>query len=131
MAGRTISDLSDHSLGEAVRGLSDLPETRSGRPGKERAFPRYEFQAMATATIHPPPWDSRKQPLKCFVMTRDLSRGGISILHPDRISKGQRIDLCLANGNELKLEVQWIRQEPDGNFLMGCRFVQAGQAASG
>jgi hypothetical protein len=131
MAGQAVSELAEQSLGEALQGLAGLADAHSSRPGKERAFPRYEFQAVATATIHPPPWDSRKQPVKCFVMTRDLSRGGISILHPDRISRGQLIDLCLANGNELKAEVQWIRQEPDGCFLMGCRFVLAGQAAGG
>lgn len=125
MSGQTVSDLAEKSLGEAMQGLSSLSDAHSSRPGKERAFPRYDFQAWATATIHPPPWDARKQAIRCFVMTRDLSRGGISILHPERITRGQRVDLRLANGNELKLEVQWIRQEPDGNFLMGCRFVLA------
>jgi hypothetical protein len=92
---------------------------------KARQFPRYYFRALATATIYPAPHESGQQPQQCFVLTRDLSRGGISVLHPRPLAIGQRLELVFEDGKELSLRVLWCRALDRRCFLMGCCFVKS------
>ena len=88
-----------------------------------RRFERYEFRALATATIHPPAGRAGERPQVCYVLTRDLSRGGISILHPTRLAQHQQIDLELSDGRKFTLDVQWIKRLDRNSYCIGCRFV--------
>jgi hypothetical protein len=90
--------------------------------GDGRKFPRFYFRTLATATIHPVPvlgMDVQE----CYVLTRDLSRGGVSFLHPKKLALGQRVDLAFQDGRELIVHVRWIRQLARRCFLIGCKFV--------
>ena len=59
----------------------------------------------------------------CYVLTRDISRGGVSFLHPKKLALGQRVDLAFQDGRELIVRVRWIRELARRCFLIGCKFV--------
>jgi hypothetical protein len=90
--------------------------------GDGRDFPRFHFRTLATATIHPVPVLGTETH-ECYVLTRDLSRGGVSFLHPKKLALGQRVDLAFQDGRELNVRVRWIRQLAHRCFLIGCKFV--------
>lgn len=107
-----------------------LPESRRARryapvpaaDGNGRKFARFYFRTLATARIHPVPvigLDTQE----CFVLTRDLSQGGISFLHPTKLAIGQRIDLAFDDGKELTVRAQWMRQLASRCYLIGCKFA--------
>ena len=90
--------------------------------GDGRQFPRFYFRTLATAMIHPVPiLESGSQ--ECYVLTRDLSRGGVSFLHPKRLVLGQRIDLSFEDGREVMVSVRWMKQLAKRCYLIGCKFV--------
>jgi hypothetical protein len=91
--------------------------------GHSRRFERYYFRALATAVIYPAAGQKNQTPQLCYVLTRDLSRGGVSILHPVPLCKGQRLDLELTDGRKYTLSVQWIKRLDRHCFCMGCCFV--------
>ena len=86
-----------------------------------RRHPRYYFRTLATATIYPPAGQEEKGPYTCYVLTRDLSRGGVSILHPVPLFQSQRIDLEFPTGQKMSLEIQWMRRLDQNCFVLGCR----------
>ena len=88
-----------------------------------RRFPRYYFRALAVATIHPPVGREDEGAQTCYVLTRDLSRGGVSIVHPMPLFESQRVDLTLSDGRTFTLAIRWIRKLERTCYLMGCRFV--------
>jgi len=90
--------------------------------GDGRKFPRFYFRTLATATIHPVPVLGAEVQ-ECYVLTRDLSRGGVSFLHPKKLALGQRVDLAFQDGRELIVHVRWIRQLARRCYLIGCKFV--------
>jgi hypothetical protein len=83
---------------------------------------RFCFCSCADATFHA--LAPEQEPLKCVVVTGDLSRSGLSLLHDKQAFPGQKIDLVLGNGTERKVKVVRCRRQKDGQFLIGCRFVQ-------
>ena len=89
-----------------------------------RKHPRYYFRTLATATIHAGD-GSDKESQECFVLTRDLSRGGVSFLHPARLAVGQRVDLTFEDGRELLVAVLWVRRLSTRCFWIGCNFLKA------
>jgi hypothetical protein len=96
--------------GELPRDLSDL-----------RRFPRFYFRSCAEATIHPP---GGGPPTRCFLLTRDLSRCGVCLVHTQQLYPAQRMELVL-NGQPPRLvEVVWCRRWIDGRYFAGCRFVK-------
>ena len=78
-------------LGESPSELRFAPVPTADGDG--RKFPRFYFRTLATATIHPVPILGTET-LECYVLTRDLSRGGVSFLHPKKLALGQRVDLA-------------------------------------
>src|SRR5437762_12709733 len=94
-----------------------------------RRFPRYYFRALAVATIHPPVGREDEPVQTCYVLTRDLSRGGVSILHPVPLFQSQRVDLTLSDGRTFTLAIRWIRQLERTCYLIGCRFGDVPAAA--
>jgi hypothetical protein len=88
---------------------------------EDRRHPRFYFRTLATATIYPPTGQEEKGPHTCYVLTRDLSRGGISILHPVPLFQSQRVDLEFPTGQKLSVEIKWIRRLEQNCFVLGCR----------
>src|SRR5687767_12786671 len=86
-------------------------------PNDARRHPRFYFRSCADATFHP--LAPGQEPMKCVVVTSDLSRSGMSILHDSQVFPGQKIDLVLGNGSEKCVEVARCRRQKDGTFLIG------------
>jgi hypothetical protein len=108
----------------------ELPETGADYSslfvpaGREaRKFRRYFFRAHATATIYPEAGREGERPQVCFVLTRDLSRSGISILHPVPLSEGRRIDLEFPTGQKLSVAIKRVKPLELGCYLFGCRIL--------
>jgi hypothetical protein len=101
--------------------------------GREsRKFRRYYFRGHATATIYPPAGSEHEKPQVCFVLTRDLSRNGIGIVHPVSLLENQRMDLEFPTGQKLSVQVQRIKHLEQGCFLFGCRILgREGDTKSG
>jgi hypothetical protein len=106
---------------------SPIPQVR----GEVREFPRFDFRALATATIYPLASPVAKLPQECFVVTRNLSRGGIAILHPRPLAPEQHVDLILSDGRELSVRVRWCRRLDERCYLIGCRFMKVSKQRSG
>ena len=86
----------------------------------QRRFPRFYLRSCADATIYP--LQPNLEPIKCVMVTRDISRGGMGLLHTAQLFPGQRLELVL-NGNIHKtLEVVWCRRVADNRYIVGCRF---------
>ena len=89
--------------------------------GDDRQFPRFAFRTLATATIHPVPIFGMVMQ-ECYVLTRDLSRSGISFMHPVRLVNGQKIDLAFEDGREIAVTVCRCQKLAKRCFLIGCKF---------
>lgn len=100
----------------------------SGEWGESRRFPRYACQSCIDVVVHPPANDPAQESQACQVLTRDISRGGMNILHKAQMFPGQLIDLILPNGQERRLEVMWCRRLGAGCYTSGCRFVRMDDA---
>jgi hypothetical protein len=90
---------------------------------EQREHQRFYFQALAAATIHPPAGQASGAPQTCYVLARDISQGGVSVLHPVPLQKGQVIDLQFADGRNCSAEIRWCRQVESHCHMMGCKFV--------
>src|SRR6185295_11860855 len=100
-----MAKLQSKLLAESCREQQRAPVPSSG---EDRDFPRFYFCTLATATIHPVPVIGPSLQ-ECYVLTRDLSRGGISFMHPARLVIGQKVDLTFEDGREFTVTVRWIK----------------------
>jgi len=89
-----------------------------------RQFPRFFYRACAEAIIHPL-GEAQAEPSRAFVLTKDLSRSGVSIVLSSQLFPGQRVDLSLDGKPPLPTVVAWCRRLPDRYFAVGCRFAAA------
>ena len=96
-----------------------------------RQYPRFHLRVSIEATVHPPTNEPTQAVLKCQVLTRDISRGGMNILHKSQLFPGQLVDVVLHDGNRRRLEVRWCRRLGAGCYTAGCRFVRMDEAADG
>jgi hypothetical protein len=95
-----------------------------------RRFPRFYFRTCAEAIIYPFCDRQSPAPVQCFVLTCDLSRSGLSLLHSKQLFPGQRVDIIL-NGEPPRLvEVVWCRRLANHRYAVGCRFRKANKSAS-
>ena len=123
MSAARKRDAGSTSTAEPRRELRYAPVPKSD--GMGRRFPRYYFRTLATAVIHPAVGGTKERQ-ECYILTRDLSRGGVSFLHPIKLVLGQRIDLMFEDGRELTVAVQWMRHMAPRCELIGCKFVAVG-----
>ena len=87
-----------------------------------RRHPRFYYRAQVQATIHP--FRGAQNPaVQCSVLTRDLSRGGLNVLHTEQLFPGQRIELLLLDGVRRMVEVCWCRRLGNRSYSVGCRFL--------
>jgi hypothetical protein len=92
--------------------------------GDGRRFPRFNFRACINAVVYPSAADAAEQPLACQVLTRDISRSGINIVHKAQLFPGQAVTVVLNDGVERSVEVIWCRRLGAGCYSAGCRFVR-------
>ena len=110
---------------EAHDDVFPRPKVEGGRTDEARRFPRFEVRAEIEATIYPRFASSDQEPELCSVMMRDLSRGGMNVLHVEQLYPGQRIEVLLHNGTRRAVEVMWCRRLAHRCYTIGCRFVRA------
>jgi hypothetical protein len=94
----------------------------------DRRFPRVAYRTCLQAVVFRAPGDVGEggdQGTPCQILTRDISRGGINLLHKQQLFPGQKIDIVLTDGQQRRLEVIWCRRLGVGCFSAGCRFVKA------
>ena len=88
-----------------------------------RRFPRFYFRSAADAVIHP--LRPGAEPTRCVVLTRDLSRNGLSLLHDAQLFPGQKVEVTLTEGPPRFLEVARCQRLEKDRYLVGCRFKKA------
>jgi len=94
-----------------------------------RRFPRFYYRSCAEAIIHPLRSSKNATRCPCFLLTRDLSRGGLSIIHTEQLFPGQRLEVIL-NGEAPRLvEVVWCRRSSHNRYAVGCRFLGSSSAS--
>lgn len=89
-----------------------------------RRSSRIPFRGRAAAVVFPPPSSPKAEPVESEVLTTDISRTGLSLLHRRALSPGQQVLLQLSRGN-CTVEVCWCCQVWSGLYVAGCRFVDA------
>jgi hypothetical protein len=85
-----------------------------------RRYPRYSFRGRARAIVFEAQKDG--EPVDCEVMTTDISREGLSLLHRKQLSPGQQILLVLNDTTRL-VEVRWCCRAWAGLYAAGCVFI--------
>jgi hypothetical protein len=117
-------ELAASELGESELIESDADLLQSGAFGSDspdaREFPRIPFRGRAKALVLA--MQGGEEPQECEVLTTDVSRGGLSLLHRKRLLPGQQILLVLNDANRL-VEVCWCCRVWPGLYSAGCRFV--------
>lgn len=102
-------------------------ETDDQEDGAEsRRFPRSPCHGSLQATIYPPPHIPGGDPIRCCVLTRNLSCGGVGIAHSEKLFPKQVLVLE-AVGRLLVAEVRWCRQLDEKFFIVGCRLIKTGE----
>jgi len=103
---------------------ADQPLSADGR-----VFSRHIFRSCISAVVHAPPGDTLTGAtgagMPCQMLTRDISRGGLNLLHKQQLYPGQKIDVVLTDGQQRRLEVIWCRRLGVGCYSAGCRFMKA------
>jgi hypothetical protein len=92
-----------------------------------RRHPRFYFRSCAEATIYP--FGRQRDERRCFLLTRDLSRGGVGLIHREQLFPGQQMQITLNEHPPRYAEVMWCRRLSSDSYLCGCRFVPEIEAA--
>lgn len=100
-----------------------MATAQSEQDASDRAHSRIPFRGRAPAVVFPPA-GSRSEPVESEVLTTDISRGGLSLLHKRELRPGQQVMLQLSRGN-CTVEVCWCCRVWPGLYVAGCRFVDA------
>ena len=112
----------EFNVGPDVKSLAESSGADS------RRFPRMNYRACVSAVVYPAPGEAGEQPdevARFQMLTRDISRGGLNLLHKQQLFPGQKIDLVLSDGQERRVEVIWCRRLGVGCYSAGCRFVKS------
>ena len=110
---------------EMIDALFETPEKSTpAHPAKEREYSRIPFRGRAAVVIFPPPSTPNSEPVESEVVTTDISRGGLSLLHRRELEPGQQVLLSLSRGT-CTVEVCWCCRVWPGLYMAGCRFTDA------
>src|SRR5437660_483882 len=97
---------------------------------EHRRFPRFYYRSCAEAIVYPLRSVKNAERCQCFLLTRDLSRGGLSIVHTEQLFPGQKLDVILNGEASRSVEVVWCRRWSHNRYAVGCRFLGASSAPS-
>jgi hypothetical protein len=109
----------------AVESIDDFFERSGPIPTKfdeARRFPRFFFRSCAEAVVYPL-GKGAAQPGQRYVLTCDLSRTGLRLLHNEQLFPGQRLDIILNGQPPRQTEVVWCKRLDKGRYAVGCRFA--------
>jgi hypothetical protein len=93
---------------------------------EDRRYPRFYYRARVQAAVYPA-GGGNQPPAQCSVLTRDLSRGGMNLIHNEQVFPGQRIELVLTDGSPRSVEVMWCRRIAHRCYSIGCRFIKTAE----
>jgi hypothetical protein len=112
----------DRAINELVQPDTELFQGGSTADDSRdvREFPRFPFRGRARAIVLP--LEPTDEALECEVITTDVSRAGLSLLHRKQLCAGQQIILILNDAQRL-VEVCWCCRVWSGLYSAGCRFV--------
>lgn len=96
----------------------------SKKSSADREHARVPFRGRASAVVFPPPSSPKSEPVESEVVTTDISRGGLSLLHRRELEPGQQVLLSLSRGT-CTVEVCWCCRAWAGLYIAGCRFVDS------
>jgi hypothetical protein len=96
---------------------------------EDRRYPRFYYRARVQAAIYPP-GSPHQPPVECSLLTRDLSRGGMNLIHNEQVFPGQRIELVLTDGSARSVEVMWCRRIAHRCYSIGCRFIKPAEESA-
>jgi hypothetical protein len=105
---------------QAARAAKSKPESAAPQGDDHREFHRYTFRGRANAVIFPK--DKSGVAEEWEVVTTDVSRGGVSIMHRKHLANGQQVMLVLNDAKRF-VEVCWCCQVWQGLYAAGCRFL--------
>ena len=88
-----------------------------------RQFPRFHYRHNVAVRIYPP-GDSLGTPVSRRILTRDISRGGMSLVHSEPFQIEQCIEISLPGGLVRCVAVLWCRKIGERCYLAGCRFIK-------
>lgn len=109
--------------GEALHTEAGEFEHLASLFNEKREFQRIPFRGRAKAVVFPAGDDVGTATIEdSEVVTSDLSRGGVSILHRTKLVPGQQLMLMLNESMQLA-EVRWCCRVWDGLYAAGCSFV--------
>ena len=100
------------------------PKSAQTHTAAEREYSRIPFHGRAAVVIFPPPSTPNAEPVESEVVTTDISRGGLSLLHRRELEPGQQVLLSLSRGT-CTVEVCWCCRVWPGLYIAGCRFTDA------
>ena len=109
----------------AIDSLFDPQPAESSEPRRDelhRRSPRTPFRGRAVAIVFAPPSTPDLEPVETEILTTDISRSGLSLLHRTELSLGQQVLLQLSGGG-CTVEVCWCCEVWEGLYIAGCRFV--------
>jgi hypothetical protein len=89
-----------------------------------REHSRVPFRGRCTAVIFPPDNKLGVEPTESEVLTTDISRGGLSVLHRHELFPNQQLLLMLTQSSRM-VEVCWCCEVWPGLYAAGCRFMDA------
>jgi hypothetical protein len=108
---------------EMIDALFETPSKGAAPSSADREHTRIPFRGRAAAVVFPPP-SSKAEPVESEVVTTDISRGGLSLLHRRELEPGQQVLLSLSRGT-CTVEVCWCCRVWAGLYIAGCRFVDS------
>jgi hypothetical protein len=88
-----------------------------------RQYPRFYFRSRVQAVVHPLKNDPSAAPVTCMLLTRDLSRGGLNLLHTQQLFPGQFVEFALADGVLRKAKIAWCRKVANRCYSAGAQFI--------
>jgi PilZ domain len=110
---------------EMIDALFETPSQGApAKGGKEREHSRIPFRGRAAAVVFPPPSSPKAEPVESEVVTTDISRGGLSLLHRRELEPGQQVLLSLSRGT-CTVEVCWCCRVWSGLYIAGCKFLDS------
>ena len=110
----------------AIDSLFESQPANSSEQVREspRRCPRVPFRGRADAVVFAPPATPDLEPVETEILTTDISRSGLSLLHRSELHLGQHVLLQLSGG-ACTVEVCWCCEVWEGLYIAGCRFVDA------
>jgi hypothetical protein len=112
----------DAVVGAMFEPVPAVSNSRTCKVASNRESPRTSFHGRAAAVVFPLPSEHDVEPFESEVLTTDISRGGLSLLHREELFPGQQIMLQLSQENRT-VEVCWCCQIWADLYIAGCRYV--------